>query len=217
MCAALSEENKRLHTIRFINATRQLIDEEGLEQVSIRKIAQRAGFHNSTIYLYFKDVNELIMLASLKHFGEYSRALSIQVQKHESAVDTYFAVWTFFGQAVFSQPQIFYNFFWGKYSDNLTDTMVQYYDLFPDERIVYPKEIEEMYYARNIHERCLVFLRPLIHHGFPRVTAENVELINDIIVSCLQVLLEEKCRNPEADSSIFTERLLNMIHYIIGV
>lgn len=216
MAAALSEENRQLNTIRFIDATRQLIDEDGLEGVSIRKIAEKAGFHNSTIYLYFKDVNQLILLASLKHFGEYSRALSAQIQKHESILDNYFAVWSFFCQTVFGKPQIFYNFFFGKYSNNLTDTILQYYDLFPEEKIEYPKEIEEMYYAKNIHERGLVFLRPLIALELPRVTSENVELVNDIIISCLQVLLEEKCQIPQADSDVFTKRLLDMIHYIIG-
>lgn len=69
------DEQKRKNGIAFVEATQALIDSEGLERISIRKIADKAGFHNSTIYLYFKDVNQLILLASLKHFNEYSKKL----------------------------------------------------------------------------------------------------------------------------------------------
>ena len=70
------EALQREDTIRFIEAAEELIDEHGIDNVSVRKIAEKAGFHNSTIYLYFKDVNELILLASMKHFNEYSKALA---------------------------------------------------------------------------------------------------------------------------------------------
>ena len=49
------ENQKRQNTIRFIEATQELIETDGLKNLSIRKIADKAGFHNSTIYLYFKD------------------------------------------------------------------------------------------------------------------------------------------------------------------
>ena len=45
-----NEELKIQNKIRFIEAAQALIDEDGLEKISIRKIAERAGFHNSTIY-----------------------------------------------------------------------------------------------------------------------------------------------------------------------
>ena len=70
------EELRTQNMIRFIEAARELIDQEGLESLSIRKIAEKAGFHNSTIYLYFRDMDHLVMLATLKHFTDYSRSLA---------------------------------------------------------------------------------------------------------------------------------------------
>ena len=64
-----ADAQKRQKRIQFINAAKELIDLEGFQSVSIRKIAQRAGFHNSTLYLYFQDLNQLLMLASMKYFG----------------------------------------------------------------------------------------------------------------------------------------------------
>ena len=55
------DEQKAKNAICFIKATQELLDTEGIEKLSIRKIAEKAGFHNSTIYLYFKDIQHLIL------------------------------------------------------------------------------------------------------------------------------------------------------------
>lgn len=211
------DEQKRKNGIAFVEATQALIDSEGLERISIRKIADKAGFHNSTIYLYFKDVNQLILLASLKHFNEYSKKLSEYSTMIAGPTDKFLAVWDAFGQTVFHKPHIFHNFFFGKYSQNLTPIITQYYRLFPEEKTNYSKEIEDMYYGNSIQERCRKILEPLIDVESSRVTKENIDLVNTIIVSCLKQLLEQKCADSEQDADDLNELLINMICYITGV
>jgi len=46
----------------FIQATKDILKGEGLKGVSVRNIAQQAGYSYSTIYNYFKDVNDLVFL-----------------------------------------------------------------------------------------------------------------------------------------------------------
>jgi len=211
------DEQKRKNGIAFVEATQALIDEYGIEKVSIRKIADKAGFHNSTIYLYFKDANQLILLASLKHFNEYSKKLAEYSSIIASPTDKFLAIWDAFGQAVFRKPHIFHNFFFGKYSQNLTPIITQYYRLFPEEKTNYSQEIEDMFYGNSIQERCMRILRPLIDVESSRVTAENITLVNTIIISCLKQLLEQKCADPELDADDLNELLINMICYITGV
>lgn len=210
-------DSKRINAVRFVEATQALIDAEGLEGVSVRKIAARAGFHNSTIYLYFNDINELILLASLKHFRDYSRSLSEQSKQSLSPRENFYTIWETFAKTVFRQPQIFYNFFFGKYSDNLTPIITQYYELFPEEKEQYSKEIEDMYYSGNIKDRCLKVLLPLIGLDEFRVTQKNLEIMNDIIVSCLKSLLEEACSDSKVDSQEMSKKLLDMIQCIINI
>ena len=56
--------NKELQRRRmmgyFIDAAIQIIDEEGVEAVSARRVAELAGFSYATIYNYFKDLNDLL-------------------------------------------------------------------------------------------------------------------------------------------------------------
>lgn len=206
---------KKQNTIRFIEAAQVLIDEIGLKQVSIRKIAEKAGFHNSTIYLYFKDIDELILLASLKHFNGYSTALANQSKEENSPYESFLAIWKFFAQSAFEKPEIFYNFFFGKHSENLTDVFERYYELFPDEKTIYREDIRSMYFGRNIYERCRLILKPLLGEPKIRLTEENLEMINDVTVGYLKYLLEQKCQDPKIPAESLSKKLLSMIKYMI--
>ena len=59
------DNSKRENLIQFIKVTQRLLDEDGLKYLSIRKIATASGFHNSTIYFYFQDLDERIASQNL--------------------------------------------------------------------------------------------------------------------------------------------------------
>lgn len=58
----------------FIQATKEMLKGEGLKSVSVRKIADRAGYSYATMYNYFKDVQELIFHC-VKDFQEECREM----------------------------------------------------------------------------------------------------------------------------------------------
>ncbi len=58
----------------FIQAAKEILKGEGLRNISVRNIADRAGYSYATLYNYFKDANELIFecvhdfLEECRHF-----------------------------------------------------------------------------------------------------------------------------------------------------
>jgi AcrR family transcriptional regulator len=46
----------------FIQATKDILRSEGIKSVSVRNIADQAGYSYATLYNYFKDVNDLVFL-----------------------------------------------------------------------------------------------------------------------------------------------------------
>lgn len=216
MTEHMKDEIKLKNTRRFIIATRVLIEEVGLENLSVRKIADRAGFHNSTIYLYFHDVDYLIKLASMDFFEGYALSLSNLSKKEVRPIDTFLEIWETFCHTVFRHPEIFYQFFFGKHSDNLTAIMTEYYRLFPEKMKEYSKEIEEMFFGKNIVDRCLRALRPLTDVPELRVKEENLYLVNSIIVGYIKEILHQKCTHPELSTEELTEATLSALKYIIG-
>ena len=57
-------KNKEIQAKRmkeyFIQATKEILKGEGLQSISVRNVADRAGYSYATMYNYFKDINELI-------------------------------------------------------------------------------------------------------------------------------------------------------------
>ncbi len=210
------EEQKKQNTIEFINAAQQLIDEVGIENISIRKIADRAGFHNSTIYLYFQNLNELAMLASMKYFQEYSHSLSLLSQSEHTSSETFIKIWEIFLDTVFEKPNLFFNFFYGKNSDNLTDTMNRYYEIFPEERELFSDVIASMYYGKNISERSLHLLKSILDEN-TLVNKDNLLMVNDIIVSYCRYKLDQKRQNQELDSNVLCKECIAVISYVTGI
>ena len=211
------KEQQKLNNYRnFVNATLEILEEGGLSKVSIRKIAHRAGFHNSTIYLYFEDLDQLIMLASMKYFQEYSHALELQSQKNLPPTENFIDIWELFIDAILKQPCIFYNFFFGRHSDNLHDIMTMYYNIFPEERDQFSDEIEKMYFGKDLFERSLNLLKTIVGEE-NKVTEENLVMINEITVTYCEYKMLKKCQHPELDTEKLRAEILGVIYYVTGV
>lgn len=210
------ELQKKQNTITFINAATEMIAELGIEHISIRKIAEKAGFHNSTIYLYFKDLDELLILASMKFFQEYSHSLSLLSKTATTSSDTFIKIWDYFLTTVFKWPNLFFNFFYGKRSDDLTIYMNRYYELYPEEREEYTDDIRNMYYGKNISERSVNLLQTVLNET-DKINADNMNMVNEIIVSYCKYKLEQKRTNPELDNTKLKDECLRVISYVTGI
>jgi AcrR family transcriptional regulator len=59
-------KDKTIHEQRmksyFLQATKEILKTEGLKSLSVRNIAEKAGYSYTTLYTYFQDVNDLIFL-----------------------------------------------------------------------------------------------------------------------------------------------------------
>ena len=68
-------EKKELNDL-ILKEARALFLQEGFEKTSIRKIADRIEYSPATIYLYFKDKNELLLALHQESFTHLFEALS---------------------------------------------------------------------------------------------------------------------------------------------
>ena len=213
-----NETLRRQTKIGFIEAATELIDEYGIENVTIRMISQKFGLHNSTIYRYFRDADQLLLLASLKYFSEYSHTLYELSSSDWNAKENFYFVWDCFTTSMLKQPQIFYHFFFGKHGADFSQLTEEYYDLFPEER-----DDEQNDYLPNLYmscgadiiERCLTILQPLVSTD-TKVNAENLQMINELTVSYMRYILYQKCQDPELDSDMLKKKMMDSLHYLVG-
>lgn len=61
----------------FVDATAEIIEEEGVENVTIRKVADRAGYNSATIYNYFQKSLISSFCIDEMHARLYKRSCSL--------------------------------------------------------------------------------------------------------------------------------------------
>lgn len=78
-------KNKELQEQRmreyFIQACKDLLKGEGLRSVSVRSVADRAGYSFATMYNYFRDINDLLFLCVNDFQNECNEFVAGQVHK----------------------------------------------------------------------------------------------------------------------------------------
>jgi len=71
------EREKEALRTRMVEAARDIVSERGLDALSMRAIAERVEYSPATIYLYFRDKDELlreVVHAGFRRMGDYVRA-----------------------------------------------------------------------------------------------------------------------------------------------
>ncbi|HEX8267662.1 MAG TPA: TetR/AcrR family transcriptional regulator [Pyrinomonadaceae bacterium] len=71
----------------IINAAREMFAEEGYHSVSMRKIADKIEYSPTTIYLYFKDKNDLLRQICDETFAKLGQKLGSIGKKHSSNLE----------------------------------------------------------------------------------------------------------------------------------
>jgi hypothetical protein len=212
----LKDEKKLNNISNFIKATRSIIDKEGITKVSTRKISALSGLHNSTIYSYFDNLSELVMLSCISYFNEYCKALKAFDDKQKNPEKKFIGIWDIFMQCAFKQPEIFYYFFFEVKEFNLETLFKVYYMIFPEEANEFTDTVAQMYYGPNIYARSIKILGFLINNEHLLVNKDNITLVNELIVEysgfkIIQAKLHTKSKE------LLKQEFIQILYHITGL
>ena len=198
----------------FINAASELMENEGMESLTLRRVAKRAGYNSATLYNYFKDLDHLTVYASMKYFEDYNRNLARYLADEQDAFQRFLFMWRFFCASAFRHPHAYYNLFYGKYSGELTEIIHAYYEVFPEELGELDDSVLEMLTCGSLVERNCQMLQPVLEGA--SLSLEERESMNEIILYCFKELLTQKIQMGDAlDNQTLIERQLSYIHVIL--
>ncbi|MEL6673142.1 MAG: TetR/AcrR family transcriptional regulator [Bacteroidota bacterium] len=91
---------------RIIDAGRHMLLEEGYEQTSIRKIAKHIEYSPGTIYLYFKNKDELFFAIHEEAFRQMNKQMA-HAMKHEHPVERLNALGEAYLTFAFDNPELY--------------------------------------------------------------------------------------------------------------
>ncbi|MGN0070994.1 MAG: TetR family transcriptional regulator [Atopobiaceae bacterium] len=184
----------------FIEATRSIIDESGIESVSIRKVAAKVGCSSAMLYLYFTDLDDLLTTACVSYLESYCRELVEKNILREAPGNAYYDTWVIFCRKTFENPRVFDRLFFKGDTSKLDDTVKRYYMAFPKQLENLTGAILNMALAGDLYKRNMSLLEPYAHQlGY---SVETTDLINKITISYFHACLDKAKSMEASDENI---------------
>ncbi|MFH1214559.1 MAG: TetR/AcrR family transcriptional regulator [Candidatus Neomarinimicrobiota bacterium] len=176
----------------FIDATKTLLKGEGLKSISVRNIADRAGYSYATLYNHFNDVKDLIFVCVNDFQVECAEFIRNETAASPRGIKKIGAIINAYVKYFVQYPGIFDLFFLEKISDitNKQSTVEMIYYLTDrlcseewtyciDEKIVSAGEAETLKAEiRNVIAGLLLFY---INRGYPENYQEFTNLTQNQI------------------------------------
>lgn len=191
---SIKEEREKIKQKRimkyFIEATMQLIKDEGIKAVTIRKVANLAGYTSATLYNYFDNLSHLIFLANMHYLEEYNHNLITCIDDCKNPIEIYMSVCKCFSLHAYDKPDIFELLFFSQKSEKYEEYTEQYYDLFPEEdESGQPEILDKMFHINNLHSRSFTMLKDCIEAGY--IEKDKAEDFNDICLRFNKTILHD--------------------------
>ena len=141
----------------YVVQASRIIKKEGVEAISIRRIAAELGCSSASMYRYFQNLDELLFYAQLDALNEYILDLS----------------------KAFKKPQAFEAVFYRNINRDLGEALKEYYEMFPDAIIQVSPFIKEMLEIPSYYQRDYYICKLLVAEG--KISEENAKKLNHII------------------------------------
>lgn len=205
----LALKQKRM-MLYFIEAAQNIIDKDGFDNVTIRKISKEAGYNSATIYNYYEDLEHLLQFACVEYLVEYQKKLLRKIKDMKSPKEIYFETWTLFASECFDHPKVFYQLFFSKHKNKIYKTFYRYLELF---EVTYedipPQKVFSFITLPDLVKRHTILLEALAAGGF--IENENLETKADMLTRIFESLLS----SVRLDDNIFQkhEFVGKIIHY----
>lgn len=171
----------------FISAALRIIEEEGLEAVTVRKVADYAGYNSATLYNYFDNLNHLLFFSSMNYLKDYVIALPKYLEGSKDPIDKYLRIWRCFCDYSFINPRIYQSIFFNNHNYSIKDAVKQYYSIFPEELSDQPEFLIKMLMEGDIYYRNIQLLRSIEDDGF--ISTDNIDKINEMTLLIYQGML----------------------------
>lgn len=177
----------------FIDATIELIDEIGIGEVTLRKVADRAGYNSATLYNYFENLEHLIFYAAMRNIKDYALTLSTYLIDTDNAMDRFLKVWECFCDFSYDKPEIYNAIFFPNLDKEVEDYVEEYYKFYPGDLVKNDSTISTMLLKRDIKERGLTTVQECVNENFIRI--QDADKLNDMTLLIFEGILKRVLRN----------------------
>lgn len=199
----------------FIRTAYQIIEKEGIDALSIRRLAKAIGCNLANLYRHFECQEELIVYASLKYMCDYVHEIQEKHEQSSSNLELYYIIYDCFSRYGFKYPEIFNHLLFGKYSGKLSQIMAEYYELFPEELENVPKEMLHIYMNMEFDYRDHMVLMECAKEGLidPKDAEEVNRITTHLCIGYLREVIDGL--HPDRDREELRQEFLHCIRSVV--
>lgn len=208
----MAENKKR----ELIQKTYEILKDIGPEDTKIRTIASRANCTSTVIYRHFNDLDHLLLFASIKFLEDYIVDIQKILNTNINVLDIGILMWKSFAKYAFQNIHVFETLFWGKYKENLGDTIFECYQLFPEEWKSLDGLTASVFFNDDLKVRNRIMLRRAAVTGY--FSFDDAMLLSDLECYLFHGLLMEykdKYREPTMAQE-GAKRFMDMLDSLIS-
>ena len=192
---------KPLRKIRYIEITSEILQQEGIESVAIRKVAERAGCTSAVLYKHFENKEHLIMLASVRFLEPYIiEFIKLSSREDLSSIQIDLLLWKCFIDEAFRNKPYYELMFFSDHRDMLEDCVYEYYQMFPEVQRRFDGFSASIIFSNNLQERELLRLRRAAHAGV--LSLEDAALLSRLTVAVFNGIFTQYSGITMTDSQI---------------
>ncbi len=175
----MNQRRKEIQTARmwryFLDAASKLILEKGLHKITIREIAEEAGFTSSTVYNYFKDLSHLKFFAVMRFTKSYVDELPSYMNKGNNTVEKWLYSWECFCKHSFELPEIYELLYIENLGTNPEKMVKNYYKFYENDLVDLSADMQDILMSHNITKRSSLYIQDAVKEGF--MNQEDIEYI----------------------------------------
>ena len=161
---------------KYIEAAYDLLRRDGLEGVSIRKVAEEVGCSSAALYRHFPDIDKLTAVASIRFLRDYIGDARILSQVELNPLELNLQLWECLAYYSFRNADVFENMFYGGTSGELyTEAVKEYYEHYPEDLDELKDFMLDMFQNATITARDSILLNRAAEMGM--LSSESAEYL----------------------------------------
>ncbi len=181
----------------FIDAAKKIVREKGVGELTVKKVATRAGYAPGTLYNYFNDLNELLFYSILEFFQECKEYVLKEIENSTNPKEKVIGSAKAYSCYFIENPNI--------------------YQLAFLENIKIPKEkYNEKGFVPEIVKITAEFLKQSAEQGFIKVN--DIEIVLGLIANSIHgnLLFYIKRRGVNLSKDEVIEKIMSEVKYVIN-
>lgn len=195
---------KGLNRRIYIEKAHEIIQNEGIGAMSIRKIAKEMGCSTASLYRYFDNLSELLYYAELRTLKDYIYSLNLAQKSWHNVWRIYVGVWDCYAREAFQHPEAYELLFFGYTNEKLNASIKEYYEMFPEDLEDSNQFFSEMLLTPSFMGRDFEMCKKCIQED--AITYENARVLNRIVCMLFKgyfkTVLDEGIRAEELEERV---------------